>query len=95
MFGDGFWVEKLSDVQEGRLRAWYASVNRPVVVELGAGKALPTVRRFSERHAKHHLIRINKRESATAPQHGVGFAGSALETLEKIDVALVAAGWND
>jgi NAD-dependent SIR2 family protein deacetylase len=95
MFWDGFWVEKLSDAQEARLRAWYASVRRPVVVELGAGKALPTVRRFGERHGRHRLIRINVRESATAPQHGLGFAGSARETLEQIDTALIAAGWSD
>ncbi|WP_244815356.1 Sir2 family NAD-dependent protein deacetylase [Caballeronia sp. Lep1P3] len=95
MFWDGMWVEHESERQEARLKAWYASVNQPVVVELGAGKALPTVRRFGERHARHRLIRINVREAATAPQHGLGFEGGALDTLQQIEAQLNAAGWDD
>lgn len=95
MFWDAFWVEKDANAQEARLRAWYASVQRPVVVELGAGKALPTVRNFSERHARHRLTRINVRESATNPRDGVGFAGGALDSLRQLDTRLIEAGWSD
>jgi NAD-dependent SIR2 family protein deacetylase len=95
MFWDDMWVEREAELQEARLKAWYGSVNRPVVIELGAGKALPTVRRFSERHARHRLIRINVREAATAPQHGLGFDGGALETLQQLDFQLREAGWAD
>ncbi|MCG7400495.1 SIR2 family NAD-dependent protein deacylase [Caballeronia zhejiangensis] len=95
MFWDAFWVENDANAQEARLRAWYASVQRPVVVELGAGKALPTVRAFSQRHARHRLIRINVRESATNPQDGVGFAGGALDSLRQLDTRLIEAGWSD
>ncbi|GJH13616.1 hypothetical protein CBA19CS11_32280 [Caballeronia novacaledonica] len=95
MFWDASWVEKDSNAQEARLRAWYASAQRPVVVELGAGKALPTVRNFSERHARHRLIRINVRESATAPQDGVGFASGAMGMLQQLDARLIEAGWSD
>lgn len=95
MFWDATWVEHNSDVQKARLRAWVASVSRLVVVELGAGKALPTVRRFSERHAAHRLIRINTRDWATDPQHGLGFEGGALSTLSALDAMVREAGWDD
>ncbi|WP_350030163.1 hypothetical protein [Caballeronia sp. GAWG1-1] len=95
MFWGGIWVEHEADAQEARLKAWYASVNRPVVVELGAGKALPTVRRFSERHARHRLIRINLRESGTAPQNGIGLPAGALEALYLLDEQASLAGWVD
>ncbi|MFM0140373.1 SIR2 family NAD-dependent protein deacylase [Caballeronia grimmiae] len=95
MFWDATWVEHNADMQEARLRAWLASVPRLVVVELGAGKALPTVRRFSERHAAHRLIRINLRDWATAPQHGLGLEGGALSTLQALDAVLKQKKWSD
>lgn len=70
---------------EERLAAWISSVSKPVVVELGAGKALPTVRRFSERNARQRFIRINPRELNTNPLHGVGFEGGAAATLKLLD----------
>jgi NAD-dependent SIR2 family protein deacetylase len=95
MFLDGAFIEKEEELQGARRQAWFASLKRPVVIELGAGKALPTVRRFSERHARHRLIRINVRESGTAPQHGVGLPASALVALKTLDAELIAAGCTD
>ncbi|MGF6596283.1 NAD-dependent SIR2 family protein deacetylase [Paraburkholderia sp. GAS448] len=88
MFSDYGWIEEPSQAQRARLQAWYASVPRVVVVELGAGKALPTVRRFGERMARHRLVRINAREAGTASQHGFGFEGGALEVLKQLDARL-------
>ncbi|MFM0260192.1 Sir2 family transcriptional regulator [Paraburkholderia sediminicola] len=85
MFGDYGWVDAPYERQRERLAAWISSVSKPVVVELGAGKALPTVRRFSERNAHQRLIRINPREPNTNPLHGVGFAGNAAAMLELLD----------
>ncbi|MFD1558829.1 NAD-dependent deacetylase [Paraburkholderia silviterrae] len=84
MFGDWKWVEKYTDRQESRLARWLESVERLVVVEMGAGRALPTVRRFSERHGP-RVIRINPREYTIAPTVGLGIAGGASETLQLID----------
>jgi hypothetical protein len=56
---------------------------------MGAGKALPTVRRFSEQHGP-RVIRINPREEAIAPHVGVGFAGGASEILKLLDSRLTA-----
>ncbi|MFM0033681.1 Sir2 family transcriptional regulator, partial [Paraburkholderia strydomiana] len=53
MFGDWSWVDVPYEKQRERLAARIASVSKLVVVELGAGKGSPTVRRFSERSARH------------------------------------------
>ncbi|CAD6539049.1 hypothetical protein LMG28140_03328 [Paraburkholderia metrosideri] len=82
MFGDWAWVDAPYEKQRVRFEDWITSTSRPVVVELGAGKALPTVRRFSERNARHRLIRINPRETDANPLYGIGFAGSAGLTLK-------------
>jgi NAD-dependent SIR2 family protein deacetylase len=87
MFGDWGWVEKYSERQTSRLDAWLQAPQRLVVVELGAGKALPTVRRFSERHGP-RVIRINPREEAIAPHIGVGIARGAMEGLQLLDERL-------
>jgi len=87
MFGDWGWVEKYSERQINRLDAWLQVPHRLVVVELGAGKALPTVRRFSERHGP-RVIRINPREVAIAPHIGVGIAGGAMEGLQLLNERL-------
>jgi len=84
MFGDWNWLGTHAARQERRLAAWLQGVERLVVVEMGAGRALPTVRRFSERHGP-RVIRINPREHGIAPGVGVGIAGGAKETLLRLD----------
>lgn len=88
MFGDWGWVGLPYERQQQRLATWISSVSKPVVVEVGAGKALPTVRRFSERFAAQRLIRINLREPITSPLHGVGLEGAAASTLKLLDAKL-------
>jgi NAD-dependent SIR2 family protein deacetylase len=90
MFGDWNWIDTRSAQQERRLAAWLHEVGRLVLVELGAGRALPTVRRFSERNGP-RVIRINPREHEIAPNTGVGIAGSARDTLRRLDTLLRAA----
>ncbi len=87
MFGDRAWLEHGTAAQERRLAAWLHAVERPVVVEMGAGRALPTVRRFSERHGP-RVIRINPREPEIAPGRGLGIAGGAADTLTRIGAVL-------
>jgi NAD-dependent SIR2 family protein deacetylase len=85
MFGDWAWVGVPYEQQRERLARWISLVSKPVVVELGAGKALPTVRRLSEHSSHQRLIRINLREAKTSPLHGVGFEGGAAAILEEIE----------
>jgi NAD-dependent SIR2 family protein deacetylase len=87
MFGDTAWLPGRSEAQERRLEAWLARVREPVVVELGAGTAIPSVRRFGE-HAtgrRGALIRINPREAAVRRAGDVALAGPAMATLQAID----------
>jgi len=88
MFGDYGWVDAPYEKQRERLDAWISAVSNLVVVELGAGKALPTVRRFSERNARQQLIRINPREPNTNRLHGIGFGNGAAATLKLLDASL-------
>jgi NAD-dependent SIR2 family protein deacetylase len=91
MFTDFEWIEHRAQQQLDRLNTWLARVDRPVVVEIGAGTAIPSVRHFSQRVIRQHggrLIRINPRESAVPTPFDVGFAAGAVETLLAIDRAL-------
>ena len=49
MFNDPAWVAGPSDHQREGLNEWLADAGRIVVVEIGAGTDIPTVRHFSER----------------------------------------------
>jgi NAD-dependent SIR2 family protein deacetylase len=84
MFGDWNWVSRFADRQAARLRGWLERVERLVVIEIGAGTALPTVRRFSERYGP-RIIRINPRECGIAPTSGIGLDRGALEGLQAIE----------
>lgn len=80
MFGDGAWLDARTAAQYRRLGDWRARVRRPVVIELGAGTDVPSVRHMCE-HQGEPLIRINPREPRVAPGAGVGIAAGALEAL--------------
>jgi NAD-dependent SIR2 family protein deacetylase len=92
MFGDWHWIPGRTAHQERRFSEWLATAAGPdlVVIELGAGSAVPTVRMTSERVASRcgaTLIRINPREPQVSPGH-IGLAMNALEALEAIDEQL-------
>lgn len=103
MFGDGDWQEWRTEAQEKRMDAWVGTVassgtpgSRVVLIEVGAGLAVPTVRYTSERLQRKlgaTLIRINPRE-AEGPKGTVSIAGFGLATLAKIDRRLRAGGYD-
>jgi NAD-dependent SIR2 family protein deacetylase len=69
MFGDWGWIGDRSNEQSARLGNWMAGLRRQkaklLVIEMGAGEALPTVRMQSENAARAlggKLIRINPRD---------------------------------
>jgi NAD-dependent SIR2 family protein deacetylase len=89
MFGDWHWIPGRTADQERRFSDWLAQAAGPnlVIVELGAGSAVPTVRMTSEQIASRSratLIRINPREPQVRHGH-IGLARDALEALEAID----------
>jgi NAD-dependent SIR2 family protein deacetylase len=89
MFGDYDWIALRTEQQEARLQAWLSKVERLVVIEIGAGKAIPTVRYFSEQNGP-RVIRINPRDFGIAPHHGIGLARGAIDGLELLDRSLKA-----
>jgi NAD-dependent SIR2 family protein deacetylase len=93
MFGDWQWHEGHTAAQEARLEAWLRVVDSPglTVVELGAGTAVPTVRRLGERLAARGatLVRINVREPEGP---GIGLALGADEATRRIDERPTSSG---
>jgi len=84
MFNDSGWNDYATRRRRMRFEAWLLSVERMVVVELGAGRAIPTVRNVGERTGS-PVIRINPREYAIDPRKGIGLQGRAQDTLSEID----------
>lgn len=89
MFGDYSWVPYRTHDQERRYDEFLTDhrQDRLVVVEMGAGTAIPTIRYLGERMAhtgRATLIRINPRE-AQVPNGQIGIATGALAGLEGID----------
>lgn len=88
MFGDWGWDSSRTDKQHERMMRWLDNVrlSRTVVIEVGAGTSIPSVR-MTSRHLQERgatLVRINPRE----PQGGdFSLPMGGLEALEKIDEA--------
>jgi len=88
MFGDWEWDDARTAEQTRRLENWLAGVtdSRLVIVECGAGTAVPSVRSFCERLARDTggtLIRLNIREPE-GPAGQIGMAVGALAGLQAI-----------
>jgi NAD-dependent SIR2 family protein deacetylase len=92
MFGDWNWDGSRSAGQQERLEQWLQSVlgRHLVVMECGAGTAIPTARRLCEEVATQAgiLIRINPREPAVPTGH-ISLATGALEALRAINQRLL------
>lgn len=91
MFGDWGWHDHRSAAQEARLGRLLRQAQRPLVVELGAGVAIPSVRHFGQSVISHHngrMVRINPREPQVASPRDVGLAAGSLAALNAIDALL-------
>ncbi len=58
MFGDGEWIEGPTRSQWRQQQRWLGEVTRPVVIEIGAGTAIPSVRYFSQEMIHRHGGRL-------------------------------------
>jgi hypothetical protein len=92
MFGDGGWHPQRASAQLRALDRWLNSLSgRPaVVVELGAGRAVSTVRYQCESAARRlgaPLVRINPREPE-GPLGTLSLAEGALAALRRLDAGL-------
>lgn len=94
MFGDWGWDPSRSDAQERRFRGWMGRIRdegaRLVIIECGAGKAVPTIRMICQNATNHPqslLIRINVRDPDVPPGH-VSLPERALAALRAIDAVI-------
>lgn len=91
MFGDYGWLDDRSSEQGRRFRRWLGGrpLGSMVVVECGAGRAIPTVRYTSEQLAAGGavLVRINPREPEV-PEGQIGLPLGSREALLRIDEEL-------
>lgn len=87
MFGDWDWIDWRSSDQSNRQDAWLSSVTRPIVIELGAGTTIPSVRHFSQRVIHQfggRLVRINPSECDVPTRLDIGLRMGASEGLALI-----------
>ncbi|NMG54393.1 NAD-dependent deacetylase [Aromatoleum aromaticum] len=92
MFGDGTWIEHRMRTQLARLDAWRSKVDRLLVIEVGAGTAIPSVRLFGEGQDA-PIIRINRDEAKTVADRGVSLAMTGVEAMRGIAAALIERGF--
>jgi len=90
MFGDGSWISQRSDQQRNKLKNWLAKLidnkAKLVVIEIGAGEVVATVRETSEsivENGKATLIRINPR-NYDVPTGQISIPMRAFEGISKI-----------
>ncbi|MCK4690948.1 MAG: NAD-dependent deacetylase [Desulfuromonadales bacterium] len=92
MFGDYSWLPQRTAAQEDNFDT-FLEMNRGgqlVVIEMGAGSALPTIRNLSERLGQRHqarVLRINPREAQIGKPH-LSFASGSVEALSGIAAEL-------
>ena len=87
MFDDWEWLEEPTMVRLRQFEQWLPEIRCPVIIEIGAGSAIPTVRRFSDRTARRlhaPLIRINPDEAQVGQEHHIGLAMGGLAALQEI-----------
>lgn len=88
MFGDFSWIGSRSYLQEDCFEKFlHNNRGNMVVIEMGAGSAIPTIRRLSERVGSRYkatVIRINPREPMIASPH-ISLESGALEGLKGIE----------
>lgn len=87
MFSDGGWDGAAVERQMERLQHWLNKGRRSVVLEIGAGTAIATVRRFGE-ELDVPLLRLNPDEAAVFRRRDIGLAAPALSGLRQIRAAL-------
>ncbi|WP_303723085.1 Sir2 family NAD-dependent protein deacetylase [Malonomonas rubra] len=92
MFGDYSWLHQRTAAQEDNFDAFLQQNQngQMVIVEMGAGSAIPTIRNLSERLGRQQqtkVLRINPREPQVCAPH-LSFPCGAVSALQEIDKLL-------
>jgi NAD-dependent SIR2 family protein deacetylase len=90
MFGDWEWVSGQTQIQQALFREWRSRIANLVIVEIGAGTDIESIRLVSQRQGPTaKLIRINPREPQIPLQlDGISLAMGGLSALRGIDSEL-------
>lgn len=91
MFSDWEWLDQRSHVQRRAFELWRSRAERVLTIELGAGTAIPSIRRIGEA-TNGPLIRINTRESAVRHPSHVSLPLGAQKALQEIHACLAHIG---
>jgi NAD-dependent SIR2 family protein deacetylase len=83
MFGDGSWVEDRTAAQSHDLQGWLRETPNRVVIEAGAGAAVPTVQKFCAAQRR-PLVRINPELEDGVRGEVVTLQLGAREALERL-----------
>ncbi|MEI7430924.1 MAG: Sir2 family NAD-dependent protein deacetylase [Betaproteobacteria bacterium] len=86
MFGDWGWNDSRAEIQDRRMRKWLTRVERLLIIEVGAGTNIPTVRMLGE-SLPGKLIRINPSEPELDGAEGISLACGGLAALRRIEAA--------
>lgn len=89
MFNDDGWIADRADRRISRPQTWLARLQRPVVLEVGAGTVIPTVRRFGESIGC-PLIRVNTSEARVGLRRDIAIPLGALDGLSQIHAAFTS-----
>ena len=88
MFNDFSWLDAKQAESAAKQEAWLAATKNLLIIEIGAGIAIPTVRIFCEKAIKKYggkLIRINLTHAKVPRNIDIGLPLGALEALQAID----------
>ena len=94
MFDDCSWEESRTGMQRMRFHEWRETVRRPVIIELGAGIAIPAVRMFGAL-LDAPLIRINPMDVEVEKPGDIPIQAGALAGIAAIARELAAMGFSD
>lgn len=86
-FGDLEWVPARSREQYQRYRDRFAGVSKPLVLEVGAGSMVPTIRNYAESVAHVH-VRVTLEEPFALRERRLVLSGSAEPALRGVEAAL-------
>lgn len=91
MFGDFSWIPDRTEYQEYRFNLWLDRIEnfgyKMVVIEIGAGKAIPTIRWFSENISSKYdatFIRINPVDYEVPSKKDISIPMKGLEAIRLI-----------
>ena len=92
LFNDYGWIKTHAAAGRSRLEQWLERVGSYIVLEIGAGIGIPTLRRMGKSLAA-PLIRINPKNDEDPDDAEITLKQGALAGLKGIREELVAIGW--